>query len=302
MIDTPTTLVLGAGASMDFGFPSGRGLLLRTIDDLGTPSSTLYQVLGQLGFKEPTMGDFRDALRLSRPPSVDALIETRPEFLEVGKAAIAAGLIPCEGASNVMDPRVFSWYDFLLGRLRASKPEDFTKNKLSVVTFNYDRSLEHFLFTTLQHTWNLPDAEVGMLMQALPIVHIYGQLGKFPPLNNGTGRAYGAKLTAAGVTESVAEMRVLHEGEKSPQLAAAQKLVALAKRVCFLGFGYLPINVDRLQAGRLPRKGVRVCGTAYELREGERVHLRKAFGPLSIHLGKTEAKVLDFLREDDVLT
>lgn len=99
MIEVPTTLVLGAGASMDFGFPSGQRLLLDVVSALASPTSGLSQVLGQIGIEQSVTAEFREALILSRPPSVDVLLETREEFLKVGKASIAASLIPHEAGS-----------------------------------------------------------------------------------------------------------------------------------------------------------------------------------------------------------
>src|SRR5205814_6081210 len=70
------------------------------------------------------------------------------------------------------------WYQYLFGKLNASF-EEFGQNKLSVVTFNYDRSLEHFLLTTLQYSHGKTfDQCADLLMANIPIVHVYGQLSE----------------------------------------------------------------------------------------------------------------------------
>lgn len=95
MIEKRTVLVLGAGASAELGFPLGRGLLRQTVDTIRRKEETrFYQVLRECGFSDDQMQEFARDLEVSMQPSVDAFLENRPEFLDVGKAAIAAALLP----------------------------------------------------------------------------------------------------------------------------------------------------------------------------------------------------------------
>ena len=51
MIDAPTVFILGAGASMAFGFPSGKGLLdiiCRNINEKGEEFDILCELSGEL--------------------------------------------------------------------------------------------------------------------------------------------------------------------------------------------------------------------------------------------------------------
>src|SRR5258708_39292317 len=99
MIKTPTVLGLGAGASKPFGFPTGQELLKIITHQLlfFTPEqTTLGQTLLACGFSEPDISRFAGALHLSQRSSVDAFLEFRSEFVEVGKAAMIAALIPYE--------------------------------------------------------------------------------------------------------------------------------------------------------------------------------------------------------------
>ena len=75
MIEQKTVLVLGAGASAPFGFPTGQLLKdLICIETLWRPGSK--QLLGKLGFNEDIVIRFRKALEISSRPSVDALLDT----------------------------------------------------------------------------------------------------------------------------------------------------------------------------------------------------------------------------------
>lgn len=300
MIKTRTVLVLGAGSSIDFGFPSGPGLLERVLQDLRRSDSTIKPVLSTLGFADALIQDFAKTLRMARTPSIDSFVEHRTDFLEIGKACIACGLIPRESWPALFKIGGRSWYDYLLGLLTDQGPEHFSANKLAIVTFNYDRSLDYYLFTTLQNRWHLSTEECARLLRSVPVVHVYGQLGKLPELAEGEGRPYGASLTEAAVRESVAAMEILHEAKKdSPRLRQAIGLLSSADRVIFLGFGYHPTNLDRLAVSDLINRDV--YGSAFGLLMGELHPIRVAFGNVPIDLGKENEDTLLFLRSRAIL-
>ena len=121
MITEPTVLILGAGASQPYGFPSGRRLKA-----LAEKNDQAVQVMLQkLGFDENTYHEFRNTLFYSGQPSVDAFLEHRPEFLNIGKASIAIRIIACEGTGKLF-PEEMEWYEYLFNqKLRGSSFETF---------------------------------------------------------------------------------------------------------------------------------------------------------------------------------
>jgi len=90
MIRTPTVFVLGAGASQPFAFPTGRELVDHTVQALQSNENRAF--FTQLGFAEEDVIRFRDQLWGSGRNSVDAFLEHREEFVDVGKAVIAWAL------------------------------------------------------------------------------------------------------------------------------------------------------------------------------------------------------------------
>ena len=144
MIARKTVLILGAGASIPLGFPSGRQLLTSVVDGLRKPTAQLFQLLVACGFDPTNIMLFRDALAKSGRPSVDVFLEYRSEFLSLGKTAIAAILTPYEIEANLYTAER-NWYEYLFRHLGPSR-KDLAQGNLSVVTFNYDRSFEHYLF------------------------------------------------------------------------------------------------------------------------------------------------------------
>jgi hypothetical protein len=103
MITTPTVLILGAGASAPFGYPVGSDLT-EQIKLYSTPGQWLQILLREAGFFDEQISKFRDALRKSQRPSIDAFLETYEEdFMEIGKTAIAAVLMDHEKPDTLID-------------------------------------------------------------------------------------------------------------------------------------------------------------------------------------------------------
>ncbi|MGH7216991.1 MAG: hypothetical protein ACREIG_07135, partial [Nitrospiraceae bacterium] len=56
----------------------------------------------------------------------------------------------------------------------------FHENKLSLITFNYDRSLEFYLHRAIKRLWDLDDNEAAEVLKAVPIIHIHGKIDALP--------------------------------------------------------------------------------------------------------------------------
>jgi len=301
VIEIPTVLVLGAGASNPLGFPCGEGLFLTVVEGLQDTNKELYRELVGYGFPAEKISEFHQALRKSGANSVDEFLENRTEFLDIGKAAIARVLIPHETDVTLHDRRLVQntghWYYHLYEQMRAPFHR-FDLNKLQVVTFNYDRSLEQFLITVLQHSHKKPLRECREQLLGIPIIHVYGKLGDLdwedPP-----GRPYVPDLRWPTVSAAAQSIRIVHEvGMESEQFSDARTYLDQAERILFLGFGYSPVNLGRLKID-FRRTGRTLAGTAFQLRAAE-VERIKGLCP-GTKLGRSSWGVLEFLRERVIL-
>jgi hypothetical protein len=98
MIKRPTVFVLGAGSSCPYQFPSGRELIFRIASGVKSRRTGLV-ARGEttwIGFDIDQISRFAKELVVSELPSADLFLENRPEYESIGKALIAAELIPCE--------------------------------------------------------------------------------------------------------------------------------------------------------------------------------------------------------------
>jgi hypothetical protein len=297
MITKPTTLILGAGASAPFGFPTGNELKEKVLS---------------LAADDPLFGsyprifveNFKAALLKSGKTSVDAFLEHRPEFIQMGKTAIAMILIGCEEEAGLFVQTKNSWYEYLFNQL-ATTFDDFDKNKLSILTFNYDRSLEHYFYTCLQNAYGKSVDECAKKLKSIPIVHLHGDLGELPYLfGTSSMRPYSIKLSDGTVSIASQRIRIIHEGiANEPQFALAQKILSESQYICFLGFGYHLLNIRRLGFNNdKSYPGSKLWGSVHGFTHAERDNLTHDF------FGRFPSKdmpygfdALNFLRETDFL-
>jgi hypothetical protein len=227
------------------------------------------------GFKPEEIETFRSALERSGKRSVDAFLEHRPEFLRVGKIATACALIPCEDEERLFANGSDSWYEYFFNKLDA-KFEDFDKNRVSVLSFNYDRSLEQYLLTALQNAHGKGLEECAEKLQSVPIIHLYGQLGELPALAE-RGIAFGAPISPAILNAASDGIQIIHENfPRKGRFERAHDLMQKSERVCFIGFGYDRTNLFRLLGDGRTRTQ-RVIGSALGLTDRECELIREDF-------------------------
>jgi SIR2-like domain len=244
MITTPTVLILGAGASRDYGFPTGRELLLQILEGCQAGQKLRNFLLDKMGFDETGVDLFSEALRYSGAPSVDLFLENRKNFEEIGKCAIAATLIPYEKYDSFAAQKAPRWYETIFTLM--VEGGKFEENQLSVLTFNYDRSLEAFFFLALKNLRGLDDEKATEQLSKIKIVHLHGALGT-KLRSEGTERGYQPQLKLDWIREAAKQIKIVHEIKPGKEFETAFKLLVWAEEIIFLGFGFHPVNVQRLR-------------------------------------------------------
>jgi hypothetical protein len=281
---------------MPFGFPSGPKLKAEIVRRLESPNDTMKAIAKELRFSEDHILLFRDALKHSGKRSVDAFLEHRDEFLDIGKVATACELLSHEFRSSLFGQNGSDWYEYFFNKLN-TRPGEFDKNNVSVITFNYDRTLEYYLATTLENSYGIDRGACLEMLNAIPIVHLYGQLGPLTP-EVSNGAAFGAGLNPRMVRAAADGIQIIHEGTTSERFERAYELIRSAELLCFVGFGYDETNLDRLLK---PRQNtlVKIVGSALGLTPGEINVVRNIFarhGFRQVSLDWENGEALSFLR------
>ncbi len=258
MIIVPTTLVIGAGASLPYGFPSGEKLsqkilayLHSVISNNKTHNPTKLGTIMSNLFSNDVIEKFDSSFRNSGQLSIDSFLEYRQEFIPIGKFMIAYVLLFSEINSNFFNNNSINdhWYQYLWQLLKPNSDIGlFKNNELSIITFNYDRSFEHYFQIVIASTFGIPEIDaLSLFEESIPVVHVHGQLG-FLKENSGAYVSFGAncedeknlKLASIGI-------KIISEVTAEKEFEKAHKLLSESKRVYFTGFGYHSDNVRRLK-------------------------------------------------------
>jgi hypothetical protein len=275
MIPDPTVLILGAGASIPYGFPSGLQLQAMICEAIQTQEDIREDLAKSIG-PEASVQDFYNNLLLSSEMSIDAFLEHNRKYLDIGRRAIANVLLRKESHNKLfydwIEKRLNErntdkhWYQLLFSKLNATF-EDFENNNLKIITFNYDRSLEYFLWNSMSAKYSEEDkGEVLKKLHTIPILHIYGKLGTFqayvlhrePVLYDSEGDLIPYDLLRdpsfknerqRGNYIYLASQNIftIHQAEEMKGvIAKARDFMNKAQRIYFLGFGYDKTNMELL--------------------------------------------------------
>ena len=276
MIKTPTTFVIGAGASNPYGFPIGSELTrqARLIDH----RSDLYRFILNREIKTSALETVLTDLREHPENSIDAYLETRQdesETMRIGKTIIAAVMARYLIKSrNKQVVSIEDWMHYIFRKMREGArnyDELVNGNNVKFVTFNFDTLIETrfqaFTSATYRTSGNYP-----------PVIHVHGKLPPAPDLGmeHDTGTIYPEWIT--WLDQAASGINVVLDDIDNDTLTAVEEAVRSAEVICFLGFAYATQNLNRLGIrNRLQPGGPSVYGSAFGLEAGEQENVRSKF-------------------------
>jgi len=261
-------LVLGAGASIAMGYPVGKELRNQIIT-----SDTTFHNSGEnihsLFSLEGNQREFFLEFRKSQMASIDAFLARRPEFSEIGKKVIAAVLLSCENSNKLhTNEHEDNWYSYFFNKKAANSWGELDFSEFSVLTFNYDRSLEQYLLSAICSSYGKSEKEALEKLSTLKIIHVYGSLGGALP-NQEKYYPYGKKITKERIEDAASCLRVIPEGRcDDPIIEEAKMILRKASQVCFLGFGFDENNISLLDPEWTLQK-TQVFATCYGMTSAE---------------------------------
>ncbi|HTT39083.1 MAG TPA: hypothetical protein VMH32_15605 [Burkholderiales bacterium] len=262
--------ILGAGASAEYGFPLGSGLVQRIVEGTGS-GGQLRDDLERAGYKREELNEFSRKLRDSDQLSIDTFLEGNEcnSFQAIGKAAIAISILQAEHASRKQEKFIGRnvpadhWLRYIWNLMRSDcdSADEFAKNQVSFVTFNYDRVVEWYFQIVLENAFNLPGPTEArdLFAKTVPMVHLHGTIAD---------REFGQYSGRLGSTEvqAVAKgIRVVHDPASERPFTAAWELFKKARLVCILGFGYHPTNIDRLRLKDFVEPSAQMPASTYNM-------------------------------------
>ncbi|MCH7827247.1 MAG: hypothetical protein IIC75_04620 [Bacteroidetes bacterium] len=282
MVSDETVLILGAGASKPYGFPTGLELrkdiifnllpLLRENIDKIKIGSDFDRNPFIIKIKE-LIGTFQK----SSTSSIDLFLTRDKDFYHLGKQIITILLANYEIKSKFREEIENSEYDWYFNFYEALTKDiinsdeisKFAKNKVSVITFNYDRSLEHFLYESLVNSFRSKEGEIEDLMRKFKIIHVYGKLALLPWEFPNGGVEYGSVNLMYDFEVYSKNLQIIYD-ERETKTEEIVELISKAKKIFFLGFGYAEENLTAIGFDQtILNLDQRIYGTAYKLTEAE---------------------------------
>lgn len=296
-------IVVGAGASKEYSFPIGSELkeqIAKLLDirfEHGIRQQAGDYIIME-AFRcicQPVKGNVNEYLHaawrirdsLPQAPSIDQFIHTQrgDACIETcGKLAIARAILQAEERSSLYIRRDGSkdtlefgrtqgtWLDALFRVVIDGCTADELDNRfsaISLIVFNYDRCIEHYLFHALRNYYKVSDHRAAELIGRIRIFHPYGSVGELPWQNPAQHVAYGAEPSAETLLSLKEGIKTFTEGTDptSSDLALIRAALGFAPRVLFLGFAYHQLNLALLTPHTTDAEGGsrRIIGTALGL-------------------------------------
>lgn len=251
MVEKNTVLILGAGASAPYGLPLGSELRRDICRWIDRPVSVEEAIaLKACGVTIDGMRHFANAFLRSSTHSVDTFLGQQPRFGELGKFAIAGEICRRENPEAIWSfDNTDNWYPHLWSKMIAgvTHPRELGKNRVRILTFNYDRSLEFFLFEAIKHNYNLDDEAALRIVLDFPISHLYGVAGKFHFLRSSESRVYGSTDDSTQIASAARGIKVIPEAKADDEtFREARDTLHWAEHVAFMGFGFDATNCKLL--------------------------------------------------------
>ena len=234
------------------------------------------------------MRQFSKVFRESGKDSLDVFLQSRQEFSDLGRMAIAFLIASRENESTLYPDKARDWLKYLLILMLGTKVDDFQSNHLKVITFNFDRSFERRVFLAVRASYGLGDADALALSQkVIPVLHVHGDLGE--PDWGGSpsewARPYGSFSDAQSRKELkrwAGRIRIVHDEIEKAKIQTARDWLRNSRHACFIGLSYHDLILKRLDVATLARtlRQGSFHGTFLGMERGEIDKVKREFNGL----------------------
>lgn len=256
MFNKKTTFILGAGSSVEIGYPLGSALI-KEIINLALIIYDKHEVKEIGLYKNDKLIELVKKLEQLGNDSIDQFLAINPEFENEVRTLICAVILLSQDRGvletdnqNIWLFRFFhSIYD---GYLNEEEIRSSIGN-LKIITFNYDMSLEYFLYQKIKAT-SVLSKHFEYIKENLKIYHVYGSVYSIEDLD--------ANYKRYNQIESILEAyKLINQGRCSIKAALPNKIKELTENnkvieirshiensdnIVILGYGFNKMNNELL--------------------------------------------------------
>jgi len=241
-----TVFFLGAGASAGFGFPCGSLLIEQICDDLRKETPLLKYLRDVIRVPQQELVGFAHMFIAAKRTTLDEFLYSRTDLIELGRLIIGAKLIMYEDSarlSAVKDDWLTIYLNHLLEDCHNYNMADDALDAVEFYTLNYDRTVEHLIFTLLKARYGntCPDDRYIISDAEKRVRHLHGLLGGFSLKSSLNKRQFSNELqtSADEFKEICSSLKFWSEmNNKANGYDILNEQIANADCVVFLGFGF----------------------------------------------------------------
>jgi len=291
-----TVYVIGAGASSEIGMPTGSDLKNSIIDILTEIKNShsyknsskfldfpdhiksarngiyVYANYNEDAFEKYIVIIDEIIQSLELTTSIDNLLydfKNNHEFQVIGKIAIVSAILKAESKCALCDLTNFenikptmegTWYFSLFSELiKQANINEFIGRLKNIyfIIFNYDRTLEYYLFTMIKRFYKTNDIETAKIIYNMNIYHPYGQPG-FLEVQKGVIKNRFGNVNAINFYQlsSMIKTFMLDNNNDVQEHKAACDFLYNADKVFFLGFAFHQQNIDLLFPNKVTKSNI----------------------------------------------
>jgi hypothetical protein len=285
MFNKQTLIVVGAGASEEVNLPTGNELKKNIASILDIRFDHYNQVSGNYvvcnAIREAVMRAnpndrdinphlhaawrIRDAM--PQAISIDHFIDAHQDDKKLelcGKLAIVQSILEAERKSalfinnnNIYNKLDFkkldeTWLNSFMKLLAENCRVNELNDRLSSITmiiFNYDRCVEHFLYHSLQNYYGIDARHAASLVKCIKIYHPYGTVGTLPWYGGAQVVAFGAESNSKQLVDLASQIKTFTEGTdpESSDITEIRDRMVESHIVLFLGFAFHRLNLELIK-------------------------------------------------------
>lgn len=308
MIKTKTVFILGAGTSVEAGFPDGMNLRDKISNYLNFSFSgnslergdhQIWAAIEKYANKNGTQRKdlFLKSIELSNSihhsPSIDTYLNAHnhDELVgTIGKIAIVKCILEQEKNSlfSEFEESTFgfltkkfqdTWYSEFFKIIHANVPKNkITEifDKISIINFNYDRSISVYLIRSLMEHYGIDLNKSKSLVRNLNIIHPYGSVGSI--FTEDDDYVPFGKIQNDVLFRNFSKIVTFNDDYQNSLVKnLMEQKLSEAKNIVFLGFAYHDQNMNLL---KIKTKSVKyVFGTCYNMSEENKEHVENRLIP-----------------------
>ena len=310
-----TVYVVGAGASYEANLPTGNDLkdqIAKLLDmrfELNSQKSGDYEIqqaLRQYTSEDRTLKTLNLYLHECRhistnmplAMSIDNFIDTErgnEKLALCGKLAIIKSILEAERNSSLYLDKYGSertlnfsslentWYLSFFRTITENCDTEQLQDRFSNITliiFNYDRCIEHFLINALMSYYRLELTQAAELVSRLEIIHPYGTVGSldWQDRTSSTAIEFGGELHESRLIDYAQRIRTFTEGAHSEYMEHLISAMRFTERLIFLGFAFHRLNMELIGGEAKNRyknpNNIECYATAYETSKSDQESIR----------------------------